>query len=1050
MYYRNNKVSFNNKTDNIKCQILDWKTSKELELDEEPSEESESSEPLSYDIHLFGITDKKESIHIKVTNFKPYFYVEIPTDWSTSDINKFVCKLKENLRYIGKNKEADSLDGHKISRKYKLYGFTNKTLFTFVKLSFLNKEGFNAYKNLFYKKIKIHGLINTPRKFEIYESNIEPFLRFMHMKNLDSCGWIQIPANKYKLNEKETTCQIDIKCKYNVIEKYETKQSAKIIQAAFDIECTSCDGDFPQANRPNDNIIQIGTTVREYGETGFLLKHIITLGSCSPIEGAIVESYDTEKEVLLAWTKLIQRLDPDILYGYNIFGFDFKYMYDRAKLLDCHYKFSQLSKVKDLECKLQTKRLSSSALGDNIMYLPFLPGRISIDIMKIVQRDHKLTSYKLDNVAKEFIQDEKDDVTPAQIFAFQKGTADDRRTIAKYCIQDCALLNDLSDKLNILTHNLGMANVCSVPLEYIIMRGQGIKVFSLVAKFCREHNYLIPVMGDLFGKWCEEQGYKRIFINKETDDKYEIAEKMDEIEKRKTAYNETCKYEGATVFEPQIGFHKYVVVKDFKSLYPSEMIASNLSHDTYVKEGSKYDNLPGVDYKNMTYQNPITGEVITDRWAQIKYDESKPNNEQARGIIPLILIKLLAERTKFKKLMAKETDPFQKSVLDGVQLALKVTCNSVYGQCGASTSSIYFKPVAASTTAGGRAQLEHAKEFVEKNHPGAECVYGDTDSIFVDFKVDETNKTEKEVLQESIDLGVEYGERITEAIGIYPHELEYEKTFCPLILMSKKRYVGKLYEFDVNKFKRKSMGDASKRRDYAPIVKTIYNGMVDILLNDLDEEKAVSFILKETEKLLNGEQPKDDFLISKTLRSKYKNRKSIGHAVLADRMKERDPGNAPQVNDRVPFVYVECFDKAKKVGDNMENPEYAEQNGIKIDYLYYLERQIMNPVCQILDILVTNSKELFSDAIKQELINRKDKIAKCNRTLKNNKNNQSEISNFFGTPYQPKVKDDVPISIIIPSDIKLKNKIENEITTDMSSEMKETITMYNWLTSSKL
>ena len=134
----------------------------------------------------------------------------------------------------------------------------------------------------------------------------------------------------------------------------------------------------------------------------------------------------------------------------------------------------------------------------------------------------------------------------------------------------------------------------------------------------------------------------------------------------------------------------------------------------------------------------------------------------------------------------------------------------------------------------------------------------------------------------------------------------------------------------------------------------------------------------------------------------------------------------------------------------MENPEYAEQNGIKIDYLYYLERQIMNPVCQILDILVTNSKELFSDAIKQELINRKDKIAKCNRTLKNNKNNQSEISNFFGTPYQPKVKEDVPISIIIPSDIKLKNKIENEITTDMSSEMKETITMYNWLTSSKL
>ena len=110
----------------------------------------------------------------------------------------------------------------------------------------------------------------------------------------------------------------------------------------------------------------------------------------------------------------------------------------------------------------------------------------------------------------------------------------------------------------------------------------------------------------------------------------------------------------------------------------------------------------------------------------------------------------------------------------------------------------------------------------------------------------------------------------------------------------------------------------------------------------------------------------------------------------------------------------------------------------------------MNPVCQILDTLVDNSKELFSDAIKQEMKNRKEKIIQCNRTLKNNKNNQSEISNFFGTQYKPKVKQDVPISISIPSDIKLKNKIENEITKDMSSEMKETITMYNWLTSSKL
>ena len=110
---------------------------------------------------------------------------------------------------------------------------------------------------------------------------------------------------------------------------------------------------------------------------------------------------------------------------------------EKAKIKLCEtieISENQLSKIKDLCCKLDTKKLSSSALGDNTMYLPNLPGRISIDIMKVIQRDHNLVSYKLNSVAEHFIKDVKDDVTPAQIFAFQKGSADDRAIIAKYCM----------------------------------------------------------------------------------------------------------------------------------------------------------------------------------------------------------------------------------------------------------------------------------------------------------------------------------------------------------------------------------------------------------------------------------------------------------------------------------------------------------------------------------------------------------------------------------------------------------------------------------------
>ena len=65
-------------------------------------------------------------------------------------------------------------------------------------------------------------------------------------------------------------------------------------------------------------------------------------------------------------------------------------------------------------------------------------------------------------------------------------------------------------------------------------------------------------------------------------------------------------------------------------------------------------------------------------------------------------------------------------MLDGLQLAFKVTANSLYGSIGASTSQIYRKEIAASTTAVGRNMLLEAKDFVEKNYEGSECVYGDS------------------------------------------------------------------------------------------------------------------------------------------------------------------------------------------------------------------------------------------------------------------------------------------------------------------------------------
>ena len=88
--------------------------------------------------------------------------------------------------------------------------------------------------------------------------------------------------------------------------------------------------------------------------------------------------------------------------------------------------------------------------------------------------------------------------------------------------------------------------------------------------------------------------------------------------------------------------------------------------------------------------------------------------------MPSILQELLKARKSTRKLIPQQTDDFMKNVLDKRQLAYKVTANSLYGQCGAKTSTFYEKDIAASTTAIGRKLLTYAKRLIEE-------VYGDAD-----------------------------------------------------------------------------------------------------------------------------------------------------------------------------------------------------------------------------------------------------------------------------------------------------------------------------------
>jgi DNA polymerase elongation subunit (family B) len=157
-----------------------------------------------------------------------------------------------------------------------------------------------------------------------------------------------------------------------------------------------------------------------------------------------------------------------------------------------------------------------------------------------------------------------------------------------------------------------------------------------------------------------------------------------------------------------------------------------------------------------------------------------------------------------------------------------------------------------------------------------------------------------------------------------------------------------LYEDDPNaKPKRKEMGIALKRRDSAPIVKDIFGGALDILMEERDIQKAQRFVASKLTDLLQNRIPLEKFIITKQLGDDYKNPDQLAHVVLAKRMKERDPGSAPQVGDRIPFIYVSERKQHKKQGDRIEHLDYVRQHKLTPDAEFYVTNQVQNPVAQM-------------------------------------------------------------------------------------------------------
>lgn len=861
-------------------------------------------------LRMYGVTEHGHSVLAHVHGFEPYFYTECPKELEEHP-EVFRQTLEEMLANAGGREKASpfvrKVEVVKRSTLMRWQGSTDHS--SFLRVVVAVPSLVSTCRRLIEAGFPLAGERGYFQAGTSYETNIPFALRYMIDQGLEGGGWLTLDQALWRdTYAKVSSCQIELDVHWEAVKPKEALKIAPLRVLSYDIECYNPEGKgFPKAE--TSPVIQIAVYVKEHGQEKPLIHAIWTLRSCGEIAGASVYSFEDEGSLLLSFRDFIQIVDPDVITGYNIGGFDTPYLLDRADKLQIGYDFSKLGRLTND----RTRKRINNFQGREVVEIS-IDGRIQFDMFTVIQKEHKLSSYSLNAVSAEFLGEQKEDVHHTMIGPLFESGPEGRRRVAVYCLKDAYLPMRLMDKLLCMYNYVEMARVTGTPINYLLNRGQMIKVQSQLLRKARQCGFVMPAL------------------------KTEAA---------------TDKFEGATVLDPITGYYPMpIATLDFASLYPSIMMAHNLCYCTLLKP-EQVGSMNKEDY--------------TETPSGCYFLKSKTR----RGLLPMILEEILAARKRAKKAMAEAEDPLTKSVLNGRQLALKISANSVYGFTGATVGVLPCLDISSSVTAFGRTMIDHTKKLVEARYciengyaHDAQVVYGDTDSVMVKFGVSE--------VAEAMRLGEEAANMVSDTF-IKPIKLEFEKVYCPYLLMNKKRYAGLYWTNPDNYDKLDAKGIETVRRDNCGLVRQLVDGSLRTILIGKSVPNAIELVQKAVGDLLQNKIDLSLLVITKSL-GKGANAEDYAskqaHVELAERMRKRDPTTAPGSGDRVPYVII-SGSKGAKAYERSEDPLYALENNCSIDAQYYIEHQLQLPLLRIFGpIMGDDSKAqslLFSGAHTRKL-----------------------------------------------------------------------------------
>ena len=879
---------------------------------------SASDPDPSHHVALFGRTEEGYSVCVVAKTF-PVVSIKLPSVKATSKLLKYIhtkmglsqrdtpfrVVLSHNAAGFHPDQGAPADQPAFAKFPFLQIAFTSTALVWRVKkLLMKHKEG-----KPIPGPVKVLGITGA---VEVVEVMIPPVLQFLQQTDISPSSHVQVYVSSLRLcGGGLGVSHCDLECTITVpafakplspIRPDLTRTlSNPIVVHSYDIEAIAPDGGFPDPLNPKDKVVAICSTTRRFGGDNRQLKVCHGLGAYHQVADAdVCLSYETELELLIGWCEHVAFEDPDIMLGFNTHQFDDFYMSKRLGV-----NIPVLSRLRQVAAFLDESSFQSAAFGSNNFKRFVVPGRVSLDLYTYAKRNLRLDNYRLTTIAKAYLpgQDKQDLPIKVMMQYAQSGDPAKMQQVMSYCLQDTVLPILLVECLKVLSLTVEMSRVCSVFMCDILNRGQSIKVLSQLFRFARESNFILGNLPKLTG--------------------------------------DVDTYQGATVLDCKTGFYDDSIVLDFASLYPSIMIGFNLCFSSIVMSDNSTVT-PGVVYH-----------ACETDLGTFRVQQSLP------GLLPRLLLKLLSARKVAKKDMAAAVaagDQALALLMDGRQLALKVSCNSVYGFCGATTFGVYaYTPIAASVTAEGRKLIKRSIVLAEERFP-VKVIYGDTDSIFCHPAPTEGPDRHETLFRMGAEMSKFISSHFPDAI-----KLEFEKVYLNLVLLGKKSYIGLKKESLEGKPKVESKGFASVRRDSSGFARNTLQRMIDKIVLERDLKGAVEVLHQECTALLDNRIDIEHLVLTRKLAGSYKNDNVVQFQV-AKKMNTRRPGSA-QVGDRIMFVVLagkgELYEKGECV-------EHARDNKMALDRLFYLDG-LQNPVEKLLHAFPNDIKHRALDLFHHHL-----------------------------------------------------------------------------------